>query len=141
MPVAPTGCPFDFKPPDGFTGIFPSNDVLPFSVNGPPWPFFTKPSSSIIQISAIEKQSIQQGADYFFKESVVKLEKEDKRIEKIITDKDEYEADYVINAAGADAGKATQNSGAAGALLVANVTFFKSIKPGVWEISLKQLMV
>lgn len=48
---------------------------------------------------------------------------------------------YVINAAGADAGKATQNSGAAGALLVANVTFFKSIKTGVWEISLKQLMV
>ncbi len=57
MPVAPTGWPFDFRPPDGLTGIFPPSAVSPDPAAAPPLPRGTSPSASITRISAIVKQS------------------------------------------------------------------------------------
>src|SRR5688572_15859832 len=56
-PVAPTGCPFAFRPPLVFTGSSPCSAVCPDAVYGPPSPFGTNPRSSIARISAMVKQS------------------------------------------------------------------------------------
>ena len=58
-------------------------------------------SSPLKTLHAIEKQSKIQGTEYFFKESVVDLQTENGNVKKVITSKDEYEADFVINSAGA----------------------------------------
>src|SRR5919199_1065819 len=57
MPVAPIGCPFDFKPPDGLIGISPFLRVAPSTTARAAVPFGKKPRSSISIISAIVKQS------------------------------------------------------------------------------------
>ena len=56
-PVAPTGCPLDFRPPEALMGFSPVRAVLPDSVHGPPRPRSMKPRSSIATISAMVKQS------------------------------------------------------------------------------------
>ncbi len=58
-------------------------------------------ASPLKTLHAIEKQSKIQGAEYFFKESVVKIQSQNGNVRKVISNKEEYEADYVINAAGA----------------------------------------
>ena len=35
LPVAPNGCPFDIKPPDGFTTYFPPYVLSPQSIKSP----------------------------------------------------------------------------------------------------------
>src|SRR5690606_14993851 len=52
-PVAPTGCPLDSSPPDGFTGMRPPIVVSPRSETGPPSPKSQKPRFSIWMISPI----------------------------------------------------------------------------------------
>src|SRR3989304_4324742 len=56
-PVAPTGWPRAFNPPEVFTEIFPFKAVRPSAVAGPPLPFSTKRRSSIARISLIVKLS------------------------------------------------------------------------------------
>src|SRR5436309_899307 len=56
-PVAPTGWPRAFRPPEVFTEIFPFNAVRPSAVAGPPFPFSTNRRSSIARISEIVKLS------------------------------------------------------------------------------------
>jgi len=58
-------------------------------------------SSPLKTVHAIEKQSKIQGAEYFFKESVINIQQDDGKVSKVITTKNEYETDCVINAAGA----------------------------------------
>jgi sarcosine oxidase subunit beta len=60
-------------------------------------------SSPLKTLYAIQKQSLTAGAEYFFKESVTNVELNKGTVKKVITNKDEYEADFVINAAGASA--------------------------------------
>ncbi|MCE7747220.1 MAG: FAD-binding oxidoreductase [Candidatus Heimdallarchaeota archaeon] len=60
-------------------------------------------SSPLKTLYAIQKQSLTTGAEYFFKESVTNIELKKGAVKKVITNKDEYEADFVINAAGASA--------------------------------------
>ena len=60
-------------------------------------------SSPLKTLYAIQKQSLSNGVEYFFKESVTNIELKNGTIKKVITNKDEYEADLVINAAGASA--------------------------------------
>ena len=60
-------------------------------------------SSPLKTLYAIQKQSLSNGVEYFFKESVTNIELKNGAIKKVITNKDEYEADLVINAAGASA--------------------------------------
>ena len=57
IPVAPTGCPLDLSPPLVLTGIRPPRAVNPAAAASPPRPRSTRPSASMQQISAIEKQS------------------------------------------------------------------------------------
>lgn len=45
---------------------------------------------------------------------------------------------YVVNTAGADAGKVTQDN--TGTVALPNATFFREIKTGVWEITIKQIL-
>ncbi len=47
---------------------------------------------------------------------------------------------YVINAAGADAGKITQDSGATGALLLEDVVFWEVKASGVWLVRIKKYL-
>lgn len=47
---------------------------------------------------------------------------------------------YVVNAVGVDAGKVTQDSAVAGAVLVTGVVFYKQVKTGVWTITLKNYL-
>ncbi len=58
-------------------------------------------SSPLKTLHAIQKQSVIQGTDYFFKESVVDIQTENNHVKKLMTNKGVYEADYIINAAGA----------------------------------------
>lgn len=58
-------------------------------------------SSPLKTLHGIEKQSLIQGAEYLFKESVTDIQSQNGNVRKVITNKGEYEADYVINAAGA----------------------------------------
>ncbi|GAH71389.1 unnamed protein product, partial [marine sediment metagenome] len=60
-------------------------------------------SSPLKSLYAIQKQSLSNGVEYFFKESVTNIEQKNGTVEKIITNKDEYETNFVINAAGASA--------------------------------------
>ena len=55
MPVAPTGWPLDFRPPEVLTGILPSRAVTPSAAALAPLPGLKKPSDSVTMISAIEK--------------------------------------------------------------------------------------
>jgi len=58
-------------------------------------------ASPLKTIHGFEKQSKIQGAEYFFKESVINIHSQNGIIKKVTTTKDEYIADCVINAAGA----------------------------------------
>ncbi|MCG3257979.1 MAG: FAD-binding oxidoreductase [Candidatus Heimdallarchaeota archaeon] len=60
-------------------------------------------SSPLKTLYAIQKQSLTAGAEYFFKESVTNVELKNGTVKKVITNKSAYEADFVINAAGASA--------------------------------------
>ncbi len=60
-------------------------------------------SSPLKTLYAMQKQSLSNGAEYFFKESVTNIKLDNGIIKKVFTNKDEYEADFVINAAGASA--------------------------------------
>jgi len=60
-------------------------------------------SSPLKTLYAIQKQSLTTGAEYFFKESVTNVVLNKGSVKKVITNKSEYEADFVINAAGASA--------------------------------------
>ena len=50
---------------------------------------------------------------------------------------EKYEPVYVINATGTDAGKATEDSTATGALAVSNVDFWEQKAAGVWLVRIK----
>ena len=58
-------------------------------------------ASPLKTIHAIEKQSKIQGTEYLLKETVTDIQIQNRIIKKVITNKNEYETDYVINAAGA----------------------------------------
>ncbi|MHA1218205.1 MAG: NAD(P)/FAD-dependent oxidoreductase [Candidatus Heimdallarchaeaceae archaeon] len=60
-------------------------------------------SSPLKTLYAIQKQSLTTGAEYFFKESVTNVLLDKGNVKKVITNKSEYRADFVINAAGASA--------------------------------------
>eukprot|EP01137_Pigoraptor_chileana_P036256 Opistho-2@31508 len=56
-PVAPSGCPFEMRPPDGFTTYFPPYVLSPRSINSPALPTGQSPSASYVISSLQEKQS------------------------------------------------------------------------------------
>ena len=62
-------------------------------------------SSPLKTIHAIYKQSVVQGTDYHFKETVVDIQTQKHQANKVVTNKEEYETDFIINAAGAYAKK------------------------------------
>lgn len=60
-------------------------------------------ASPLKAIAAMYDQSVKEGVDYYFNEKVIAFDKNNKTINKVQTDKNEYQADYIINAAGAHA--------------------------------------
>ncbi len=60
-------------------------------------------SSPLLSINAFYRKSKEFGAEYFFNESVTNIISNNNKVKGVITTKDRYEADYVINAAGAEA--------------------------------------
>ncbi|MHA1303414.1 MAG: NAD(P)/FAD-dependent oxidoreductase [Candidatus Heimdallarchaeaceae archaeon] len=62
-------------------------------------------ASPIVSICAFYDQSQKEGADYYFNETVIDIKMEDRKVKSVITNKDEYETNFVINAAGSKARK------------------------------------
>ncbi|MHA1778931.1 MAG: NAD(P)/FAD-dependent oxidoreductase [Candidatus Heimdallarchaeaceae archaeon] len=60
-------------------------------------------ASPLKSILAFYDQSIVDGAEYFLKERVINIKQENGKITKVVTNKDEYETSYVVNAAGKNA--------------------------------------
>ncbi|MDP8267374.1 MAG: FAD-binding oxidoreductase, partial [Candidatus Tenebribacter davisii] len=60
-------------------------------------------ASPLLSINAFYFKSLEYGAEYKFNESVIKIELTNNKITKIITDKAQYSAGTIINAAGNNA--------------------------------------
>lgn len=60
-------------------------------------------ASPLKSILAFYDQSVIDGAEYFLKERVIDIKTEDNAVKEVVTNKDVYETDYVINAAGKNA--------------------------------------
>ena len=57
--------------------------------------------SPLVAINAFYRQALRQGVDFKFREKVIDLKRDNGKITKLITNKEEeYSADWVINAAG-----------------------------------------
>ena len=95
------GLNIDWVDRDKIIGLVPGID--PEGLRGGTYSPEDGNSSPLMTLSAIEKQSLLQGAEYFFKELVTNIEVKDSSAKKVITNKNEYEADYIVNAAGASA--------------------------------------
>lgn len=68
-------------------------------------------ASPMMLLDAFYVLAKKAGADFFFNEEVTAMEKEGNTITKIVTDKDEYSADLVVNAAGAHGGEIGKMAG------------------------------
>jgi sarcosine oxidase subunit beta len=60
-------------------------------------------ASPLVSVNAFYRQAVVDGAIFQFKEKVTSLEVEENRIKRVRTEKEDYTADWVINAAGAGA--------------------------------------
>ena len=60
-------------------------------------------ASPLLAINAFYKKSVEFGATYKFQEEVIDLKVENGKISKVITNKGEYSAEFIINAAGNNA--------------------------------------
>ena len=68
-------------------------------------------ASPLRSILAFYEQSKIDGAQYFFKEKVIDIKKEGNKVKRVITDKEEYETSWIINAAGKNAREIAKSVG------------------------------
>ncbi|MHA2299243.1 MAG: NAD(P)/FAD-dependent oxidoreductase [Candidatus Hodarchaeales archaeon] len=77
--------------------------INPNELRGGTWSPKDGSASPLVSINSFYRQAKVDGAEFNFKEEVTHLDVENGRIAKIRTDKNIYESDWVINAAGAGA--------------------------------------
>jgi sarcosine oxidase subunit beta len=59
--------------------------------------------SPLLLVNAYERRCLESGVDFSFKENVVGIKKDRYSVSGVITDKNEYRCDFIVNAAGANA--------------------------------------